>query len=170
MIKMTRKDRKMPTSTRHPARKNFSAILMGFMLFALLIPTARPASAQQFTFNVPVSFSRVVEEATRAVVTCHVCNGQCAGSGNLIGAGVNVINRSEFPNGSLNRTVRVQFNVISGKSAADASHYTCRLAFAQQGSGNRFVRDLGSNPPPDQRHVAAKPGTTFVHPVSGTLN
>jgi hypothetical protein len=165
-----RKDRIMTPSTRHRLRRIFAAFLVGFMLFALLIPAAPPATAQQFTFNVPVSFSRVVEEVARGSVTCRVCNGPCGGGENRIGFGSVTINRSDFPNGSFSRTVVVRFNARPESSAANASHYFCFLAFGLQSTGNGATRDVGGNPAPNVRHLAAKPGATHVNPISGTLN
>ena len=97
-------------------------------LIALAATVASPASATDFTFDVPVSISNL-PRVTRARIQCFVSNLPAGTDG--WAAGDHVIGRSdvwvELTNGSYNGTVTVPVENSGILRSADARGYACTL-------------------------------------------
>jgi hypothetical protein len=137
-------------------------------LLALALAFPHAVSAEDFTFNVPVNFSNIHEEADRIMVSCKVFKGQILSNEGLIG---NSAKFEDVPgNGNLNKTIQVKFNAHPNKNRAEADNYECSMS-VMRGSSGSFVRPSNSNfcnsPSDDWR--CTKEGTTYKNPTSGPI-
>lgn len=117
-------------------------LLIASVALAALLCAAAPASAQDFTFTVPVRIENM-RHIESAQVNCSVVNQDASGVRRAVSLAPSVA--VPVSGGAFNGNITVPVNVSSGFTRADATHWGCSLVYRwRMPDGTVFNRSLPS--------------------------
>jgi hypothetical protein len=110
---------------------------------------ATAAFAEDFTFTVPVDFSNLPPEITRAAITCNAYRSAIGGGVGARGAGITITG------GAYHGDVTIRFDAYPERDPATATHYECTAVL--MGSGEVIYARVGETPT-----FPLQPGAPFL--------
>lgn len=126
--------------------------------------------AEDFTFNVPVNFSRLMDDVSKVTVACKV-----GANANSLGPASSVI-LNVPDNGELNTTAAIKLDAPQGQNPANMNNYQCSFYLQKTGSSSfteplsgSGLSNLGTCTNPNSKWKCSSSSGNFVKTVSGSI-